>query len=791
MHLLLPRPQRQLSPLLTQPPPAMPTANSAGTWGTRLFFANHFSRAEGFFAHFANRIPLFALAHAALAVLRALMTFEAEAIALAQTRLGHAEAVAKAVTALGKASQPQSSTAMSWLTGKSNGTPRPAAVHAGMISAESSLLRALLHLLGESVTGLVSAGLAIRSGWNGYCALDSQLGKGAARLARQQALPNVPLGLPECMAGTQAHSLDVPDVWPAEPTMAMAAGDAATPAAPASDAGSILFGIGTFNVIVSALPTVLLNLVTVLGFSGDARAGLAQLGACAFTNSMRAPLACQVLLAHTVLMPSFVTGVAAKKRQPAAAHVLAGALRAHPTSAIFLWLAGRAARGEGAWHLSEQAFAMTTAVACGQRSWRQLYHLCAYERAITAMCNALLLPGGEPQLGGTVLQDAVRGVASALPGQQQPAHHGEAAAAAAASAGQASTGDALPATAVQGTDALALQLARSCWTVLEEENTWSRPFYAYMHALCLGAHAEAVQSAEALARVAELAEVSRSLGGRRISVEQWAVRRAQEALVRHGADECVHWDVAMPSSESAAAAVPVPCYTPAPLLEAVYLFNGFACMSQQAVYAVCARADSALFSMAGVQLADAAGQVGWVHLRADADFEAMQALLDGAARGVQPDQRPAWGSKPPACLIAALQFTPAGGSARSCSPEEATAMLATAQGSQAPAIALAAPKLEHVGVLSLLRGAAAAELPVLPKCVNAVWAWCVAHEAQLLASPDAYVVPFSAYETAAHASSEEVQAAGISKAKSVSIDYNFKYRLALRLHLLALLASEE
>ena len=729
---------------------------------------------------------MFALAHAALAVLRALMTFEADAIALAQTRLSHAEAVAKAVAALGKASAPQSSAAMAWLTGRSNGAPRPAAVHADMISAESSLLRALLHLLGESVTGLVSAGFAIRSGWNGYCALDSQLGKGAARLASQHALPGVPLGLAECMAGTQAHSLDVPDAWPAEPIMAMAAGDAASQAAPASDAGSILFGIGTFNVIVSALPTVLLNLVTVLGFSGDARAGLAQLGACAFTNSMRAPLACQVLLAHTVLMPSFVTGVAAKKRQPAAAHVLAGALRAHPTSAIFLWLAGRAARGEGAWHLSEQAFAMTTAVASGQRSWRQLYHLCAYERAITAMCNALLLPGGEPQLGGTVLQDAVHGVASALPGQ-----HGEARAAAAASAGEVPAGDVLPTTAVRGTGARALQLARSCWTVLEEENTWSRPFYAYMHALCLGAHAEAAQSAEALARVAELAEVSRSLGGRRISVEQWAVRRAQEALVRHGADECVHWDVAMPSSEGAAAAVPVPCYTPAPLLEAVYLFNGFACMSQEAVYAVCARTDSALFSMAGVQLADTAGQAGWVHLRADADFEPMQALLDGAARGVQPDQRPAWGSKPPACLIEALQFTPAGGSTRSCGPEEAAVMLATAQGSQTPAIALAAPKLEHVGVLSLLRGAAAAELPVLPACVNAAWAWCVAHEPQLLASPDAYVVPFSSYETAAHASSQEARAAGISKAKSVSVDYNFKYRLALRLHLLALLASEE
>lgn len=65
------------------------------------------------------------------------------------------------------------------------------------------------------------------------------------------------------------------------------------------------FGVGTFNLVISALPPALVRIVSSLGFPSSRRVGIERLRHCFGHRGIRAPLAGMGLLSHHVFIPSF------------------------------------------------------------------------------------------------------------------------------------------------------------------------------------------------------------------------------------------------------------------------------------------------------------------------------------------------------------------------------------------------------------------------------------------------------------------------------------------------------
>jgi hypothetical protein len=110
--------------------------------------------------------------------------------------------------------------------------------------------------------------------------------------------------------------------------------------------GGVQYGTGVFNVLASTLPPMVLRVIAALGFPCDRPAGMAQLRASTQSNGLRAPLAALFILAMRVLLPSFRSGDVSEN-VPEAEALLAVFLARFPSSALFMWMAGRLARMQG------------------------------------------------------------------------------------------------------------------------------------------------------------------------------------------------------------------------------------------------------------------------------------------------------------------------------------------------------------------------------------------------------------------------------------------------------------
>ncbi|KAE8300269.1 Tetratricopeptide repeat protein 39B [Larimichthys crocea] len=203
-------------------------------------------------------------------------------------------------------------------------------MHAELCYAEVLLQKAALTFLDESIIGFIKGGMKIR---NSY-----QIFKDC------QALANVTKDI-EKQKGTHIHFR-----------------------------GGVSMGIGSFNLMLSLLPSRVLRLMEFLGFSGDREMGLSELREGAASNSLRSILSTLTLLMfHLYITVILGTG---EGNLAEAEALLEPYMDKFPNGALILFYTARIALLKGNFTFAQEKF---LACIAAQEEWRQIHHLCSWE----------------------------------------------------------------------------------------------------------------------------------------------------------------------------------------------------------------------------------------------------------------------------------------------------------------------------------------------------------------------------------------------------------------------------
>lgn len=144
----------------------------------------------------------------------------------------------------------------------------------------------------------------------------------------------------------------------------------------------VKMGIGTFNLMISHMPSKILKILEVLGFSGNRGTGFTQLeAACEMSDGLRSPLALLIAMTyHCYVEHYFGTG---DGDIDYVAGLLSQALKVYPHSAFFLLFAGRVAQLKG--NLDEALLHFDSCINV-QSEWHQLHNVCHWE---SMWCRAI------------------------------------------------------------------------------------------------------------------------------------------------------------------------------------------------------------------------------------------------------------------------------------------------------------------------------------------------------------------------------------------------------------------
>ncbi|UXI18046.1 hypothetical protein NH340_JMT03989 [Sarcoptes scabiei] len=137
----------------------------------------------------------------------------------------------------------------------------------------------------------------------------------------------------------------------------------------------VRLGIGTFNLMLSHMPTKVLKLLEFVGFSGNRKHGLEELQTSAFLqNGLRRPLAVLIMLAYQCYI-EHVFGLAEGDMR-CVESCLDYALNKHPNGAFFLLFLGRKLQLNGEIRPAIDAFNRCIKV---QNEWQQFHNICYWE----------------------------------------------------------------------------------------------------------------------------------------------------------------------------------------------------------------------------------------------------------------------------------------------------------------------------------------------------------------------------------------------------------------------------
>uniref|UniRef100_A0A671WRV8 Tetratricopeptide repeat protein 39B n=1 Tax=Sparus aurata TaxID=8175 RepID=A0A671WRV8_SPAAU len=138
--------------------------------------------------------------------------------------------------------------------------------------------------------------------------------------------------------------------------------------------GGVNMGIGSFNLMLSLLPSRVLRLMEFLGFSGDREVGLSSLREGAASNSLRSILSTLTLLMfHLYITVILGTG---DGNLTEAETLLQPYTEKFPNGALMLFYTARIALLKGNFTFAEEKF---LACIAAQQEWRQIHHLCYWE----------------------------------------------------------------------------------------------------------------------------------------------------------------------------------------------------------------------------------------------------------------------------------------------------------------------------------------------------------------------------------------------------------------------------
>uniref|UniRef100_A0A671WYL7 Tetratricopeptide repeat protein 39B n=1 Tax=Sparus aurata TaxID=8175 RepID=A0A671WYL7_SPAAU len=136
--------------------------------------------------------------------------------------------------------------------------------------------------------------------------------------------------------------------------------------------GGVNMGIGSFNLMLSLLPSRVLRLMEFLGFSGDREVGLSSLREGAASNSLRSILSTLTLL----MFHLYITVILGEKTLTNFASIFFFFQLEIRNGALMLFYTARIALLKGNFTFAEEKF---LACIAAQQEWRQIHHLCYWE----------------------------------------------------------------------------------------------------------------------------------------------------------------------------------------------------------------------------------------------------------------------------------------------------------------------------------------------------------------------------------------------------------------------------
>ncbi|CAO3581786.1 unnamed protein product [Absidia cylindrospora] len=328
--------------------------------GMRYLFDNKFMRARIIFQTNANSDPLYSLGLGAMAFIRAIMTHRENETTNAVQALQTTYTIAQAqIVNTGKKRKPLMTSFTRYFGDRINTTtntidpPTSTTTHsspvidqpvflansilrAHVVKAEASLLIAILQLTRASLVGYIKSGFHLRRAYYSY---------------------NL--------------------VWQEYKRM----GQEYTKHMDRDTVSGIQFGIGAVQLILSSLPSKMVQINSILGWSYDKELGFVLLKLCTEARGIRSSLSSLVLLAYYNVLTSFAPQLYTKDLMESALACLTDAQHQHPRSCFFLFFAARFARCAQNLALSSQSFQFAAQASRGEWAEQAMRQLTDHEQA--------------------------------------------------------------------------------------------------------------------------------------------------------------------------------------------------------------------------------------------------------------------------------------------------------------------------------------------------------------------------------------------------------------------------
>ncbi|XP_031556159.1 tetratricopeptide repeat protein 39B-like [Actinia tenebrosa] len=306
---------------------ALPDAIRTTAVAINLCLSNKFYKAQRMLEPLAKESMYHALGYGTIMYLQAVMTFEPQAIEQACESIK----VAMDVCDKQRYKQSWSESLSSWIWNPSYEGITEEERHAELCYAECLLQRALLTFIqDENLISFIKGALKIKACYNSYKTCFNMV-------------MNEPEGLQK---SPQRKDFE----------------------------GGVHLGIGSFNLLLSLLPTRILKILEYIGFSGDKFSGLEHLDKGCKGDSLRSPMCAMILLAyHSVI--TYYLGIGDGDVEYAD-EILQPFLKTFPKGAIFLYFAGRIKQVQGRLDEAEERYNYSIKV---QSEWKQFHHICYWE----------------------------------------------------------------------------------------------------------------------------------------------------------------------------------------------------------------------------------------------------------------------------------------------------------------------------------------------------------------------------------------------------------------------------
>lgn len=291
-----------------------------------FFLNNRFTDALALLKPWKEQSMYHAMAYSSILVMQAGMTFETKDMDVAMTSLR--ESLQTCQRFRKKTGLVETLTNFWYRQSSDNMTEEE--LHAELCYAEVLLQKAALTFLDESLISFIKGGMRIRNSYQIYkdC----------------QAIINTKKDM-EKLESTYVHFKS-----------------------------GVSMGIGSFNLMLSLLPSRVLRLMEFLGFSGDRELGLSELREGAASNSLRSIL-CTLTLMMFHLYISVILGTG-EGNLTESESLLEPYAKKFPNGALMLFYTARIALLKGDFTLAQDKF---LACIAAQEEWRQIHHLCYWE----------------------------------------------------------------------------------------------------------------------------------------------------------------------------------------------------------------------------------------------------------------------------------------------------------------------------------------------------------------------------------------------------------------------------